>query len=77
MALLSEALVQRSEDRVSESWQTVQDKATMSIKSPNRERIRAQMSFLNRTRVSWRFCLPGICPRGSSAYYTDSTPHLT
>lgn len=27
MALLSEALVQRSEDRVSESWQTVQDKA--------------------------------------------------
>lgn len=29
MALLSEALVQRSEDRVSESWQTVQDKATM------------------------------------------------
>lgn len=29
MALLSEALVQRSEDRVSESWQTVQDKETM------------------------------------------------
>lgn len=29
MALISEALVQKSEDRVSESWQTVQDKATM------------------------------------------------
>lgn len=47
-----------------------------SIKSPNREN-QGPDELSEQDQSKLEICLPGICPRGSSAYYSDSTPHLT